>query len=87
MSDVLATIGAVDLVNGLSAGAEVGCVKHALIFTSNFDTSANWAIGGVPLLGPNGTFTLAGSGANATGCMVASLPRSGQPYLGLELSL
>jgi len=67
----------------LDAGADVGVGKEGVYFTSNFDTTAAWAVGAAVKTGAGGKFTVGGSGAD-TGGIVVSVPRDGETFLGIE---
>ena len=73
--------------SALDGGADIGAMRSGAAFTSNFDTSAAWVVGITPRLGPNGTFTVGGSGALATGVVVSHIPSPEVPFLGLEVSV
>ena len=65
---------------------KTGVIESGEVFTTEFDTAADWS--GVPVirLGSNGMFTTAGSGA-IVNCLVTNIPGAGRPYLGLSYSL
>lgn len=67
----------------IDAGADVGVGKEGIYYTSNFDTTAAWTIGAAVKTGAGGKFTIGGSGAT-TGGIVVSVPRDGEPFLGIE---
>lgn len=73
--------------SALEGGADIGAMRSGAAFTSNFDTSATWVVGITPRLGPNGTFTVGGTGALATGVIVSHIPSPEVPFLGLEVSV
>lgn len=66
---------------------QVGIAKRGVIYTSEFDSSVNWAAATAIKLAANGQITnQAGTGATLVGAYVVSVPTQEVPFLGLEFS-
>ena len=78
-----------DIQPGGYAGAyvgQIGVVKRGVIYTSEFDSSKNWAAATAIKLAPNGQLTdQTGTGATIDGYVVA-VPGEEVPFLGIEFS-
>lgn len=76
---------------GGPAGAylgQVGVVTRGDVFTSEFDTSANWSTAVGVTLEANGLFGAATTAANAIhGASIIALPSSSSAYLGLYINV
>jgi hypothetical protein len=78
-----------DVYPGGPAGAvvnQVGYINKGPVYTDQFDTTVNWAAANpVVKLGPNGQFTIGGTGATVN-CAIQAIPSVTSPFLGLLLS-
>lgn len=73
---------------GGPAGAyfgQVGLVTRGDVFTTEFDTLADWAAPSDLKLGANGKFTIGGTGASVPGYVI-SAPAEGAAFLGLHIN-
>lgn len=77
---------------GYSGGyvGQIGVITRGVIYTSEFDASADWSATPSIWLAPNGQITtLANKGANAVqipGAYVVAIPGQDQPFVGLAFS-
>lgn len=64
----------------------IGVIQRGIVFTSNFDVSANWGAADISTikLATNGLFQVGGTGASVN-ADVYSVPSASSPYLGLYL--
>lgn len=69
-----------------SALGLTGTIEGGEVYTTEFDTNADWS--GVPVvrLGANGRFTVGGSGTIVP-CLVTHKPVAGKAYLGISYQL
>lgn len=65
----------------------VGVVIAGDVYTSEYDTSADWlATGNLTVrLGANGLFTTSGTGVIVPNCRVVARPTANDPFLGLSI--
>lgn len=81
-----------DIFPGNNAPAylgQVAVITAGIVYTDQFDKSANWgaADASTPIKGgANGLFTLSGNGCICTGVKVYEVPSVDKPYLGLTLA-
>jgi hypothetical protein len=79
-------IGGGGLKDPSSMSGTIGCLKNAVVFTDQFDTSQNWLAAGIlPTTGANGKITIGGSGASIPGQIVQA-PTTLYPFLGIEFN-
>lgn len=80
-----------NVLPGGPAGAylgQVGLITRGDVFTSEFDTSANWSTAVGVTLAANGVFTATATAANAIdGVQIIQLPTVGSAYLGLSINV
>ncbi len=85
VAEVERLVGQTWLNTAVTAGAQVGCAQGGELYITNFDTSVAWAVGDAVNLGANGNVTKGGTGAAIPDALVISVPKAGEPYLGIEL--
>lgn len=65
--------------------SQIGLIKRGLIFTDQFDASANWTSPSSITIAAGGILTVGGSGTAVNGYVVAP-PNMDVPFLGIEFS-
>ena len=80
-----ALIGTVTHASPLSAGARVPCVRKGIIYTSFYDTSKEYTIGGAVGLYSGGRFRPAADATVDLRATVIHVPTTSNPFLGIEL--
>jgi len=64
----------------------VGVAKAAEIYTTEYDTTVDWASNGVVKCGANGLFTIGGTGQDVPHAYVVQVPTASNPVLGVSFS-
>jgi hypothetical protein len=64
---------------------QIGVITQGDVYTTEYDTTVDWSVGGVVKLGANGLFTLAGSGVSLSNVTIIKAPAAGNAVLGLEI--
>lgn len=84
--DMYLPTGAVDM-------NRIGVIQRGTIYTSAYDTSANWgaaqdfSTANVLRAGVNGRLTLNSAGAICRDCTVVSVPTASDPWLGVQIEI
>lgn len=64
----------------------VGVAKAGEIYTTEYDTAADWAGNGIVTCGANGVFTIGGTGQPVPRAYVVQVPTAANPVLGVSFS-
>ncbi len=79
-----------DIQPGGYSGAyigQIGLVKRGLVYTSEFDSSKDWAAATAVKLAAGGQLTdQTGTGVAITSCLIVATPGAEVPFLGIEFS-